>query len=218
VLVAVLDREVSGSEGDLTVPCDVSVAPQVEEAIRRVASEFGGLDHVVNAAGVGAQGTIESATDEEWWRVLDVNLLGAVRVCRAAIPLLRASSCPAIVNVCSIAATAGLPERAVYGASKGALLALTLHMAADGMADGIRVNAVNPGTADTPWVDRLLSRANDPVAERLALEKRQPHGRLVAAAEIADAIAYLVDPRAGSTTGTALAVDGGMAGLRLRPA
>ena len=86
-----------------------------------------------------------------------------------------------MVNTASIAATAGLPDRAVYSASKGAVAALTRAMAADGMADGIRVNAVNPGTADTPWVSRLLDAAPDPDAERAALEARQPHGRLVSA-------------------------------------
>jgi NAD(P)-dependent dehydrogenase (short-subunit alcohol dehydrogenase family) len=90
-------------------------------------------------------------------------------------------------------------------------------MAADGMADGIRVNAVNPGTADTPWVARLLAAAGDPAAEREALEARQPHGRLVSADEIAGAVVYLASPGAGSTTGTDVAVDGGMSGLRLRP-
>jgi NAD(P)-dependent dehydrogenase (short-subunit alcohol dehydrogenase family) len=121
------------------------------------------------------------------------------------------------VNTASIAATAGLPQRAVYSASKGAVAALTRAMAADGMADHIRVNAVDPGTADTPWVGRLLDSADDPVAERAALEARQPHGRLVSADEVAHAVLYLASPRAGSTTGTSLAVDGGMAGLRLRP-
>ena len=123
----------------------------------------------------------------------------------------------AVVNTASIAATAGLPQRAVYSASKGAVAALTRAMAADGMADGIRVNAVDPGTADTPWVGRLLDSADDPAAERAALEARQPHGRLVSAEEVAHAVLYLASPRAGSTTGTSIAVDGGMAGLRLRP-
>jgi NAD(P)-dependent dehydrogenase (short-subunit alcohol dehydrogenase family) len=90
-------------------------------------------------------------------------------------------------------------------------------MAADHLREGIRVNCVNPGTADTPWVGRLLDSADDPAAERAALNARQPHGRLVAAEEVADAVAYLASPRAGSTTGTSLAVDGGMQGLRLRP-
>jgi 2-keto-3-deoxy-L-fuconate dehydrogenase len=97
------------------------------------------------------------------------------------------------------------------------VLSLTRAMAADLTADGIRVNAVNPGTADTPWVGRLLDSAPDSAAERAALEARQPHGRLVSADEVAYAIAYLAAPTSGSTTGTALEIDGGMAGLRLRP-
>lgn len=156
--------------------------------------------------------------DAEWLRVLDVNVLGLVRVTRVALPALRESSHGAIVNTCSIAATAGLPNRAVYSASKGAVLSLTQAMAADLISDGIRVNAVNPGTADTPWVGRLLEAAPDPARERAALEARQPHGRLVAPAEVAHAVAYLASSQAGSTTATTLAVDGGMAGLRLRKA
>jgi len=153
--------------------------------------------------------------------VLDVNVLGIVRVTRAALPLLRSAARQrgqaAIVNTCSIVATAGLPRRALYSASKGAVYALTLAMAADHVAERIRVNCVNPGTVDTPWVGRLLDAAADPAAERAALTARQPTGRLVTADEVAAAIAYLASPYAGATTGTALAVDGGMAGLRIRP-
>jgi NAD(P)-dependent dehydrogenase (short-subunit alcohol dehydrogenase family) len=103
-------------------------------------------------------------------------------------------------------------------ASKGAVLSLTLAMAADLLPDGIRVDAVNPGTADTPWVGRLLDGAADPQAERAALAARQPPGRRVTAEEVAAAIGYLASPAASSTTGTALAVDGGMQGLRPPPA
>jgi NAD(P)-dependent dehydrogenase (short-subunit alcohol dehydrogenase family) len=150
--------------------------------------------------------------------VLEVNVLGIVRVSRAALPHLRKSDRAAIVNTSSIAATAGLPQRALYSASKGAVYSLTLAMAADHIREGIRVNCVSPGTADTPWVSRLLDKAPDPAAERAALNARQPHGRLVSAQEVAAAIAYLASPLNGSTTGVSLAVDGGMNGLRLRPA
>jgi NAD(P)-dependent dehydrogenase (short-subunit alcohol dehydrogenase family) len=94
-------------------------------------------------------------------------------------------------------------------------MSLTLAMAADAVKEKIRVNCVNPGTADTPWVERLLSQAQDPAAERTYLEARQPLGRLVSAEEVASAILYLANPKQGSTTGTILAVDGGMQGLRL---
>jgi NAD(P)-dependent dehydrogenase (short-subunit alcohol dehydrogenase family) len=111
----------------------------------------------------------------------------------------------------------GFPQRALYSASKGAVAALTLAMAADYLHDGVRVNAVAPGTADTPWINRLLNSAADPAGERAALEARQPHGRLVSAAEVAAAIGYLAGPEAGSTTGTVITVDGGLTSLRLRP-
>jgi NAD(P)-dependent dehydrogenase (short-subunit alcohol dehydrogenase family) len=109
----------------------------------------------------------------------------------------------------------GVPNRALYSASKGAVAALTLAMAADHVRDGIRVNAVTPGTADTPWVGRLLAQTDDPDAEAARLRARQPMGRLVSADEVAHAIAYLASPLSSSTTGTLLAIDGGMAGLRL---
>jgi 2-keto-3-deoxy-L-fuconate dehydrogenase len=197
--------------------CDVRDDSTVRAAVDEVVARLGRLDIVVNCAGIGAQGTVETATDDEWLTVFDVNVVGTARVSRATLPHLRRSPSAAIVNVCSIAATAGLPQRAVYSASKGAVLSLTLAMAADHVREGVRVNCVNPGTADTPWVSRLLSSAADPDAERAALEARQPNGRLVSAAEVAHAVAYLASPLAGATTATALEVDGGMAGLRLRP-
>jgi NAD(P)-dependent dehydrogenase (short-subunit alcohol dehydrogenase family) len=196
---------------------DVADDASVRAAIRAAAEALGGIDVLVNNAGIGAAGTVEDNTDEQWHRVFDVNVVGLVRTTRAALPYLRDSSSPAIVNTCSIAATAGLPQRALYSATKGAVLSLTLAMAADHVREGIRVNCVNPGTVDTPWVGRLLEAAADPAAERAALNARQPSGRLVSAEEVAAAIAYLASPAAASVTGTALAVDGGMAGLRPRP-
>ncbi len=212
--VVVLDREVAESEDAIRV--DVTDAAGVATAVAEAVSRLGGLDVLVNNAGIGAAGTVEDNPDEEWHRVYDVNVVGMVRVTRAALPALRESACASIVNTCSVAATAGLPQRALYSASKGAVLSLTLAMAADHVGEGIRVNCVNPGTADTPWVGRLLDAAEDSAAERAALEARQPMGRLVSAREVAEAIAYLASPAAASTTGTVLHVDGGMQNLRLR--
>ncbi len=216
--VAVLDLDPSTApSGGTGFVADVSDDDSVAVAVSAAAERLGGLDIVINNAGIGAQGTVETNPLDEWRRVFDVNVFGMVRVTRSALPHLRRSSHAAIVNTCSIAATAGLPERALYSASKGAVLSLTLAMAADHLHEGIRVNCVNPGTTDTPWIGRLLDKADDPTAERAALEARQPAGRLVTADEVAAAVLYLAGPAAGATTGTSLAVDGGMAGLRLRP-
>ncbi|MER7504100.1 SDR family oxidoreductase [Nonomuraea pusilla] len=214
--VACLDLNPPG-EPFAGIRADVTDDASVRAAVAQAAERLGGIDVLVNNAGIGAQGTVEDNPDSEWHRVFDVNVLGMVRVARAALPYLRRSEHASIVNTCSIAATAGLPRRALYSATKGAVLSLTLAMAADHIDEGIRVNCVNPGTADTPWVARLLEAADDPEAERQALNARQPMGRLVSAEEVAAAIAYLAGPESGSTTGTALAVDGGMQGLRLRP-
>ncbi|WP_231500433.1 SDR family NAD(P)-dependent oxidoreductase [Saccharothrix sp. NRRL B-16314] len=216
--VAVLDLAAGDLPGDmLFVRTDVTDDRSVRDAVEAVVEHFGGLDVVVNNAGIGAQGDVAATTDDEWVKVFDVNVFGMARVARACMPHLRNSRSAAIVNTGSIAGSAGLPQRAVYSASKGAVHALTRALAADHVREGVRVNAVAPGTADTPWVRRLLDSAPDPGAERAALDARQPHGRLVTADEIAAAIAYLASPLSGSTTGTVLAVDGGMDALRLRP-
>ena len=199
------------------IRCDVTDDASVRAAVAEAAERFGRLDIVINNAGIGAQGDVAANDDAQWHQVLDVNVIGMARVSRAALPWLRQSPSAAIVNTCSIAAWAGLPQRALYSASKGAVYELTLAMAADHVREGIRVNAVAPGTVDTPWVGRLLDAAPDPAAERAALQARQPSGRLVSADEVAHAICYLASPLSGSTAGTVLAVDGGMYGLRLRP-
>src|SRR3954454_16543905 len=213
--VAVLDLAADGPPGFTYVRADVTDDTAVRGAVDEAVAALGGLDVLVNNAGIGAQGTVEGNDDDEWRRVFDVNVVGMARVARAALPQLRESGRGAIVNTSSVAATAGLPQRALYSATKGAILSLTLAMAADHVREGVRVNCVCPGTADTPWVQNLLPRAEDSEAERVALEARQPMGRLISAEEVAEAIVYL--GTATGTTGTALPVDGGMQGLRLRP-
>ncbi|SCF25983.1 SDR family NAD(P)-dependent oxidoreductase [Micromonospora mirobrigensis] len=216
--VGVLDLDPSGAPEDpgvRPVRADVADRASLAAAVAEVVAAFGGLDILVNNAGISAVGTVEENDDAQWARVLDVNVTGVARTSAVALPYLRRSSSAAVVNVSSIAAGAGLPRRALYSASKGAVHALTLAMAADLVAEGIRVNCVAPGTVDTPWVARLLADAPDPAAERRRLAARQPTGRLVGAAEVAAAVCYLASPAAAAVTGTSLAVDGGMAGLRL---
>ncbi len=215
--VAVLDRSFTTVQRKTTleVPCDVADRASVEAAIGTVVEVFGGIDVLINNAGIGAVGDVAANDDAEWARVLDVNVIGIARVSRAALPHLRTSAHPAVVNTCSVVANVGVPQRALYAASKGAVRSLTLAMAADHVKEGIRVNGVTPGTADTPWVGRLLDAAPDAEAAAAALRARQPMGRLVSAGEVAHAIVYLAGPQSASTTGTMLAVDGGMAGIKV---
>lgn len=214
--VAVLDSA-RPEHGHRWEKCDVTDGPSVDQAVHSAAEAFGRLDIVVNNAGIGAQGDVSANDDDEWLRVLDVNVVGMARIARAALPYLRESDAASITNTASIASTAGLPQRVLYSATKGAVLSMTKAMAADLVRDGVRVNCVAPGTADTPWIGRLLQQADDPEAERAALEARQPHGRLVSADEVARATAYLADPLNRSSVGVCLPVDGGMDALRLRP-
>lgn len=213
--VAALDRTAGGPDGALVVPCDVTDRPAVEAVMANVVERLGGLDVLINNAGISAVGDVAANDDAEWARVLDVNVTGMARVAAAALPYLRRSRHAVIVNTCSAVALLGVRNRALYSASKGAVLGLTLAMAADHVQEGIRVNAVAPGTADTPWVERLLAAAPDADAAREALRLRQPLGRLVSADEVANAIVSLASPAAASTTGAVLSVDGGMATLRI---
>jgi NAD(P)-dependent dehydrogenase (short-subunit alcohol dehydrogenase family) len=197
------------------IKCDIGDATSVNSAFAEFKKASSKLDILINNAGIGSLTTVENETDEIWHKVLNVNVIGTARVSRAAIPLLRASKSAAIVNTASIAGTDGIPNRAAYSASKGAVLSLTLAMATDHLADGIRVNAVNPATTDTPWVKKLLDQSPDAKAARTALESRQPMGRLVSPREIASAIIFLASPIQASVTGTTINIDGGMHSLRI---
>ncbi|MFI8630982.1 SDR family NAD(P)-dependent oxidoreductase [Microbacterium sp. NPDC077663] len=215
--VAVLDVSVDDLPASAVgVAADLRDRAQTTEAVDHAAQTLGGIDVLVNNAGISAIGTVEGNDDAEWARVLDINVVGMARASAAALPHLRASSRAAIVNVCSIAALNGLPDRALYSASKGAVLALTFAMATDHVSEGVRVNAVSPGTVHTPFVDRMLARFDDPVAERAALDARQATGHMVSPAEVAATIMFAADPSLPSLTGANLDVDGGVTHLRVR--
>jgi NAD(P)-dependent dehydrogenase (short-subunit alcohol dehydrogenase family) len=214
--VAALDlTPPAARDGWLPLRCDVTEQASVDAAVAATLTQFGSIDVLVNNAGIGAHGTIEDNPLAEWQRVFDVNVFGIVRMSRACLPHLRRSRHPAIVNTASIVSWTGLPNRACYGASKGAVYGLTLAMAADCAADRIRVNCVCPGTVDTPWVARLLAASDDPASARANLIARQPIGRLGTAEEIAVAITYLASPAAGYVTGSALQIDGGTHGFQV---
>lgn len=217
--VVVLDRtapdDTHQRDGHDYIGCDITEESDIAAALDHLRSRHGALDVLINNAGIGAVGDVTANDRPEWQHVLDVNVVSMARMAAATLPLLRRSVAASIVNVSSVVALVGVRNRVLYSATKGAVYAMTLAMAADHVAEGIRVNAVAPGTADTPWVGRLLSQAKDPEAEARALRARQPMGRLVTADEVANAILYLASPLSSSTTGTVLGVDGGMANLRL---
>ena len=172
-----------------------------------VAAATGGLDVLANVAGIGSTTNAPETPLEVWEDVFAVNARGTFLCCKHAIPGMVAAGGGAIVNMASVAALVGLKNRVAYSASKGAVVALTRALAIDHVAEGVRVNAVCPGTVDSPWVRRLV----DEVGESLdALRERQPMGRLGTPAEIADAVLYLLSDQAAFVTGTALVIDGGL--------
>lgn len=214
--VAVLDRDPGEPvQGVDFFQADVRDQQQVHRVMQEIDELLGGIDVLVNNAAVSFVGTIEDGSEEDWHRVFDINVLGYVRTTRAALPFLRKSAHPAIVNLSSCTATSGFTQRALYSATKGGIQSMTFAMAADLIREGIRVNCVSPGTVDTPFMDKLAAAAPDPVAKRKEFESRQPTGHMVGAEEVAAAVAYLASPAMRSVVGTALTIDGGLATLKI---
>jgi len=199
---------------DIESGFDIRDAAACRSAAHQIYDEHGRIDVLCNNAGVGAVGDVVDAPEEDWSRVFSVNVFGLAFLSAAVLPFMREAGSGAIVNTCSVVANVGLAERAVYSASKGAVMGLTKSMAADEAGWGIRVNCVNPGTVDGPWVRRLIAESEDPAATLAHLEARQPLGRLVGPEEVAAAVMYLAAPTT-YTTGQELILDGGIAGVRL---
>ena len=210
--VAALDLDAEGLqqiEADVRVVADVSVEDGVRRAVDDAAGGLGGLDALVSCAGIAGRGTVADTDFAGWERIFAVNVRGVFLTAKAAIPHLRRTGGGAIVNVASQLGLVAAPNAVAYCASKGAVVLLTRAMALDHAAEGIRVNCVCPGPTATPMLETYFGQSPDPAGERALYEKAQAHGRLVTPEEVADAIAYLVSPAAGSTIGAALVVDGG---------
>jgi NAD(P)-dependent dehydrogenase (short-subunit alcohol dehydrogenase family) len=200
--------EVAAALGDGAVAIELDVADE-SSVVRAVehAEALGGIDVLVNVAGIGSTTNAPETPVEVWDDVLAVNARGTFLCCKHAIPPMAARGRGAIVNVASVAGLVGLRNRAAYCASKGAVIALTRALAVDHVGDGIRVNAVCPGTVDSPWVRRLVEEAGESLD---ALRARQPLGRLGTPEEIAEAVLYLAGDSAAFVTGTAFVIDGGL--------
>ncbi|ACZ41190.1 short-chain dehydrogenase/reductase SDR [Thermobaculum terrenum ATCC BAA-798] len=216
VVIADIDLEaaeiVAKELGDNTKPyrVDVSKAEEVHKLINHVVDEWGGLDIMVNNAGVGVAATTTETSEEDFDRIIAINLKGTFLGMKYAIPAIRNSGGGSIINIASVAGLVGVPERAAYCASKGGIVALTRAAAIDHISEGVRINCICPGTVLTPWIERITANYPDPEAARAAMEARQPHGRFVMPEEIAAMAAFLASDEAGSIVGAAMVVDGGM--------
>ena len=189
---------------------DVTKAADVEALVARAVEAWGGLDVMVNNAGVGVAGTAPVTGEEDYDFVMDVAVRGTFLGMKYAIPAIRDSGEGSVINMSSVAALVGIPDRAVYSAAKGAVLAITRAAAIDHVAEGVRVNAIAPGTVDTPWIGRITGGYDDPEEARANMQARQPHGRFVTPEEIAAMAAYLASDESGSVIGACMVVDGGV--------
>lgn len=187
---------------------DVSDPNSWDDLANRVRDEVGTIDVLINNAGILREAPLEQTSLDMWNEVLNVNLTGVFLGCRAIVPLMRSSTAPAICNVSSIDGIRGSLNHAAYAASKGGIASLTRALALELAPDGIRVNAICPGTVDTPMVDGLLQAD---AAAGQPREDKHPLGRISTPVEQAAAAAFLCSPQASFVTGVCLSVDGGRA-------
>jgi NAD(P)-dependent dehydrogenase (short-subunit alcohol dehydrogenase family) len=220
-LIAVADKRAAGAQAvaaecarkgaeAIAIEVDVSHAAQVERMIARTLEKFGRLDVLVNNAGYGITGSVVETEPDAWDALMAVNVRGVFLCSKYAIPAMKRNGGGTIVNTASVVAAVGIANRAAYCASKGAVAALTRAIAIDHVHDGIRCNAVAPGTIDTPYFSDILGKAADPDAVRHALAARQLLGRLGTPDEIAAGILFLASEESRFATGTILTLDGGM--------
>lgn len=199
----------AGQIGAEAVGCDVSSNAQVAEMVNRVMQTHGRIDVLVNNAGFGRTGNVVTTSEEDWDRLMSVNLKSMFLCAKHVVPVMAAQGGGSIINTTSYTATAAIRDRTAYVASKGAISALTRAMALDHAQDGIRVNAVAPGTIDSPYFDRIFSQSDDPAGLRKAFDARAAIGRMGRPEEIAQAYLYLASDRSSFATGSVVTVDGG---------
>ena len=188
---------------------DLSDGENVLHELGKKCSEFE-VDALVNNAGIGFARTVEQTTLEEWDLTFDVNIKATFLMCKLIVPQMVARKKGEIVNVASAGALVGLKNRVAYCASKAAVVGLTRCIAADHALDGIRINAIAPGTVDSTWIGRILSDAPDPVATRKLMEARQLDGKMGTPQEVAHGIAFLLSPEARFVNGTVFSMDAGL--------
>jgi NAD(P)-dependent dehydrogenase (short-subunit alcohol dehydrogenase family) len=190
---------------------DVTRETEMTAVIEQVAAEYGRLDVMVNNAGVGKAGTVIEQTEADWDLMMNVNAKGAFFGCKHAIKqMLKQGGGGAIVNIASVAGMVGVLNRAGYCASKAAIVGLTKSAASDFAEQGIRVNAISPGTIASPWIQKILSDNPNPETARTQMEQRQPIGRMGTPEEIANLALFLASDEASFITGSNYVADGGL--------
>jgi NAD(P)-dependent dehydrogenase (short-subunit alcohol dehydrogenase family) len=201
-------QRVGGKAHDFTV--DLCDPLAVGSVTREIAVTIGAPEVLVNVAGIGVAATVLETSDEDWSRVLAVNLTGPFLTTRATLPLMLDRGTGVIVNIASVGGLVGLARRAAYCASKAGLIGLTKAIAVDHARDGIRCVAICPGTVETEWLGKILANAPDPAAAREAMAARQLDGRLGTPDEIAAMVSFVAGPSGRFINGAALVIDGGM--------
>lgn len=192
------------------VKTDVADPESVQNLINTAFERFGGLDVMINNAGTGLAGTVVDTTPADFDRIISINLKGVFLGTKYAVEAFRRQGTGgSVINMSSIGGLAGLYERAAYCASKGGVTAFTKAAAIDHAKEGIRINAIAPGTVNTPWVQRITAEMPDPEASREAMRQRQAHGRMVEPEEVASMAVYLASDESLSTIGAIMLVDGG---------
>jgi meso-butanediol dehydrogenase / (S,S)-butanediol dehydrogenase / diacetyl reductase len=216
--VAVADKNTASAaavaeeigHGALPLTLDVADPSSVQATLEKVVAHFGRIDVLVNNAGYGIAGNVVDTSEEDWDRLMAVNVNGVFYGCKYVIPIMRRQGGGVIVNTASVVAAVGIRNRAAYCASKGAVAALTKAMALDHVADKIRVNCIAPGTIDSPYFKEILSKSGRAAELKRELEARQAMDRLGQPEEIAHGMLYLACSESSFVTGTMLTVDGGM--------
>ncbi len=205
---AVEEIKAAGGEA-LAVKCDVTGRLSVESAIRSIVEKFGGLSTVVNSAGTVVAADVEGTSDEEWQRIIAINLTGTFHVSRAALPELRRGGGGSIINMGSVFGLIAMKKRAAYAASKGGVTLLTKAMALDHAREGIRVNCICPAITETELIQELLSKMHDAENVRKSRAEQIPQGRFGRPEEIANLAVFLASDESPWLTGAAIPIDGG---------
>jgi NAD(P)-dependent dehydrogenase (short-subunit alcohol dehydrogenase family) len=204
-------RQTGGTARAITA--DIVPPGAFEQITADVEAALGPVDVLCNVAGIGVAAPLLTTSTEDWDRIFALNVSAIFHACKAVLPGMLARGAGSIVNIASVAGVVAIRERAAYTASKFAVVGLTKSIAADYAAQGIRCNAICPGTVETEWISKILANSPDPEGTRAAMAARQLDGRMGSPEEVAEGVAFLVDDMGRFMNGAALVMDGGLSAV-----